>query len=91
MLLTLLSTARTLRMAYDRAAEVGRQEPAGVSQNAERYCRMIQIYNYLSGFTVIAGTGKLPHVTERRTGKLPHATVRGTGKLPHATCPNFKY
>ena len=65
MLLTLLSTARTLRMAYDRAAEVGRQEPAGVSQNAERYCRMIQIYNYLSGFTVIAGWY---HTSHRQAG-----------------------
>jgi hypothetical protein len=38
-------------MAYDRAAEVGRQEPAGASQNAERYCRIndsdLQLFKWI--------------------------------------------
>ena len=59
MLLTLLSTARTLRMAYDRAAEVGRQEPAGASQNAERQYRINTDLTLLNGFTAkLVGTDK---------------------------------
>jgi hypothetical protein len=37
-------------MAFDRAAEVGRQEPAGASQNAERYCRINTDLTLLNGF-----------------------------------------